>query len=742
MADTTTELLTKLDLEPFIGSFSSFFARQKPLFMDGDRSLHLRFIKELSKHQFDPPKPIKSLDEELIKLQKAGVLSKESLSHFSKLIAYFVRLKKYKFEGVLSEWLLSIDIPQKALEFCDFFEDDGEFDYDKMPELSAAKSSVESAKKNITRELSRYLHSEKLAPYLVDRQLHFLGKDELLLLRAGFNAVLRGKIVSRSASGFFYVLPSSVDSLKDELEKRISYFEELEYRFCKEFSKTLSELLLFLKFLNRQFDRFDHYQARVLFARLNDFEFLENVGGSKLFLKDFYHPALERSSAKAFNISLDKKALIVTGVNAGGKTMLLKSILSACLLAKYLIPMRINANKSAVPSLSTINVILDDPQSVQNNISTFSGRIRAFSSLLNAKPGIIGVDEIELGTDSDEAAALFKIVIEELISRGFFVIVTTHHKKLASMLASNSNVELAAALYDEEKELPRYEFLQGIIGKSYALETAVKYGIPRHMVEKARKVYGEDKERLSELIDKGYLLQDRLNLELREIEAQKEKLKLAKLRLEEEKQREATEWQNKKFALEKSYREAIELAKEAAKKSDAKDAHRAINAANERYKEISIQKTEQKKESFKEGDFVVFRNMKGQIDAIGKDISIVVDGRRLKVEKKQFFGEAKKTERIKKEKKAAPKLTVQKPQSGGVKLDLHGYRVEEAIEMLDKFISDALLAGFEEILVYHGIGTGRLAAAVREHLKEHQSVAYIDDAPISMGGYGATIIHL
>lgn len=741
MADNN-ELLGKLDLESFLGSFSSFFAREKPFFMDGDRSLHLRFIKELSKYQFDSPKPIKNLDDELIKLQKSGILTKESLGAFAKMISYFVRLKKYKFEGILAEWLSGIEISKKAVSFCDFFEDSGDFCYDNRPELQNAKTSVENAKKNITRELSKYLHSEKLAPYLVDRQLHYLGKDELLLLRGGFNAVLRGKIISRSAAGFFYVLPSSVDSLKDELEKRISHFEELEYELCKELSKILEELLPFLKYLNKQFDRFDHYQARVAFARMGDYEFLESIGGQKIVLKDFYHPALDKQKAKSFNIALDKKALIVTGVNAGGKTMLLKSILSACFLAKYLIPMHINASKSSVPSLPSINLILDDPQSVQNNISTFSGRIRAFSQIINAKPGIVGVDEIELGTDSDEAAALFKVVIEELIARGFYIVVTTHHKKLASMLASNDNVELAAALYDEEKELPKYEFLQGIIGKSYAFETAVKYGIPRHMVEKAKKVYGDDKERLSGLIDKGYLLQERLNLELREIEKEKEKIKFAKLRLEEEKEREAAEWQKKKFALEKSYREAVELAKEAARKSDQAEIHRALNAANERYKEISGQRKEKQKESFAVGDSVLYRGMKGNIESIGKDVFIVVDGRKLRVDKKQFFEEAKKTDKIKKDKKQAPKVSIQKPQSGGVKLDLHGYRAEEALEELDKFISDALLAGFEEILVYHGIGTGRLAAAVREYLKTHKGVAYMEDAPMSMGGYGATLIHL
>jgi DNA mismatch repair protein MutS2 len=138
----------------------------------------------------------------------------------------------------------------------------------------------------------------------------------------------------------------------------------------------------------------------------------------------------------------------------------------------------------------------------------------------------------------------------------------------------------------------------------------------------------------------------------------------------------------------------------------------------------------------------MFRNTRGVIEDIGKDIWLGVDGRRLKIDKKLFFEEAKKTDKIKKDKKQAPKVSVQKPQSGGVKLDLHGYRVEEALEELDKFISDALLAGFEEILVYHGIGTGRLAAAVREYLKTHKGVAYIKDAPMSMGGYGATLIHL
>ena len=100
---------------------------------------------------------------------------------------------------------------------------------------------------------------------------------------------------------------------------------------------------------------------------------------------------------------------------------------------------------------------------------------------------IVGVDEIELGTDSDEAASLFKVIIEELIKKDIKIIITTHHKRLAALMASNDEVELIAALYDEENRIPTYEFLQGTIGKSYAFETAPRYGIPNTVVKKQKK---------------------------------------------------------------------------------------------------------------------------------------------------------------------------------------------------------------------------------------------------------------
>ena len=95
------------------------------------------------------------------------------------------------------------------------------------------------------------------------------------------------------------------------------------------------------------------------------------------------------------------------------------------------------------------------------------------------------MDEIELGTDSDEAAALFKVILDDLVSKGQKVVVTTHHKRLAALMADRDDVELMAAIYDEEFRVPTYEFMQGIIGKSYAFETASRYGISNKIVNEA-----------------------------------------------------------------------------------------------------------------------------------------------------------------------------------------------------------------------------------------------------------------
>ena len=195
--------------------------------------------------------------------------------------------------------------------------------------------------------------------------------------------------------------------------------------------------------------------------------------------------------------------------------------------------MKIDKHRSKIGHFKEIIAIVDDPQNVKNDISTFAGRMIAFSKLFGKNHFITGIDEIELGTDSDEAASLFKVILEKLIHKDIKIIITTHHKRLASMMAVNDEVELMAALYDEVNRKPTYEFLQGTIGKSYAFETALRYGIASSIVAEAKEVYGKDKEKLNDLIQKNIELEwsDTLIVSAEDINYEEEKeLKLNALK--------------------------------------------------------------------------------------------------------------------------------------------------------------------------------------------------------------------
>lgn len=725
------ELFEKLDLVEFIEEFRQFFAREKPIAIEGDINLHFRYISELDKLFFKAPPPIKSITNEIMLLKKFAVLDIKSIYEIVKLISYFGYLKELAWEGSIGEWIGKIEIDSEIISLRNLFTKEGELRSDATPELESLSKIISNIKEEIATTLRRISSAQKLQPYLVDRQIHFIDKEECLLLRGGFSTVLEGKVIHRSASGYFYVVPESINSLKRREANTNAKKEEELYRLQKTISSMLHKKLPYIIFVDREFDRFDHYQARVNFARAKNYNIILPQKRKNYLIKSFKHPALH--NPKALDFEFEKSVLLVTGANAGGKTMFLKSILSVALLAKYLVPMNIDKN-SKVPLFKEIIPIIEDPQNSKNDISTFAGRMREFSALFGSKNFLVGVDEIELGTDSDEASALFKAILEELIKKDVKIVITTHHKRLAALMSDNRETELAAALFDEKRQVPSFRFLKGIIGKSYAFETALRYGIPYKTVSEAKRIYGEDKERLNELIQNSYELERELREKNSALEGEIERAKRESERIKEERERAREEYKKRLQDLDKQYRDAIDAAKEAAKKAEPKEIHRFLNIAHSKYKKIGQREQEEVKECFEVGDRIKYRDKKGEIITISKNrATIEVDGIKLSVPlqdiKRSFDKRGQKVS-----------LKMQKPSNADFVIDLHGLRSQEAIERLDKFISDALLAGFEEVVVYHGIGTGKLAYAVREFLEAHPRVTSFEDAPLKLGGYGAKIV--
>jgi len=730
-------LLSKLDLIEYIAAFEDFLARPKPLPMEGDSNLHFRFIQALEKCEFKAPPQIANLDTPLMYLQKSGTLKLYELYEFVKIVGYFLYLKKLPFEAPLDEWLAKIVIPQEILEITRYFDAKGNLSEKIDERFESINAAMKQNKEQIKEVLRRLLGSSKIAPYLVDRQIHYIDTNETLLVRGGFNHVLKGSVAARSSGGYFYVIPDLIDKLRKREAELLSRQDELIYEYEKKISAVFTKFYPFLNFINRAFDRFDAYQARLFFAKSRALEFMKPARDQRIRLSSFAHPALH--DPKPITIDFDKKVLMITGVNAGGKTMLLKSILSAVLMAKYLLPMRIDAAKSHIGHFREITAIIDDPQNVKNDISTFAGRMVEFSKLFGKKSFIVGIDEIELGTDSDEAASLFKVILEKLMQKEVKIIITTHHKRLAAMMATHEEVELAAAIYDEAHQRPTFEFLYGTIGKSYAFETALRYGISAAIVEEAKKVYGEDKEKLNDLIQKNIDLELQLKARLKKIESEErqvEKLKAQLLRQREEANEKIREITRK---LEHDYHEAITAAREAARSKDAAAIHRQLNIAHKKRQKAKKSEPLQEKIPLKPGDFVKYRKSRGKILSIRKEEALIEsEGIKLRVP----LSELKRSGNPTPKKRPQVKVHIEKPSTGTVKLDLHGLRAEEAIEKTDKFLSDALIAGYDEVLIYHGIGSGKLAWAVKEFLKHHPKVKSFHDAPPNMGGMGATIVRL
>ncbi|EAI8629951.1 endonuclease MutS2 [Campylobacter lari] len=729
------QFFKKLDLDGYIEDFRGLFARDKEIFLQGDSKLHYKRINELSLIDFNPPPMIEELNSALTHLSKQGILHLSQSFEFIKICMYFRYLKGLKFEESLKEWLLKIEIPQAILELFEYFDEKGEIKESVDERLVNLNLALKIKKESLVAEFKKLTYTKNLSAYLIDTQIHLINGMEALLLRGGFNHVLKAKIIGRSSGGGFYAVPLSVEKIQSQIDEIKDAKEEIFYEYAKKISLIFYKNLMFLKFINNAFDLFDHYSARVLMAKKHDYEFVLADSSNNLSLYNFAHPALK--NAKSVNIEFNKKVLIITGVNAGGKSMLLKGILSAALLAKHLLPMKINAQKSQIGNFKEFDAILEDPQNVKNDISTFAGRMLHFSKLLGKKNVLLGVDEIELGTDFEEAACLYTELISKLLEQDNKIIITTHHKRLAMLLAKNSQVELIAALYDEELSRPKYEFLKGTIGKSYAFETALRYGISANLVQNAKKLYGEDKENLEEMVSKNINLELSLRKKNEELEKKEAKVDEILLSLKDQKEKNEQEFKKLISNLEFKYHKAIEEAKKTINLKDIKEKQRSLNKANELKKSIILPSMEQNEE-LRVGDFVKYEKIKGKITAISKnDAMIQSDGLSLRVPLKLL----KKSNQTPTQ-KVKSSVNITRPSALNMTLDLHGLRSDEALERLDKFISDALIVGFDEVIVYHGIGTGKLAFAVKEFLKAHKSVKSFNDAPINQGGFGAKVVKL
>lgn len=488
-------------------------------------------------------------------------------------------------------------------------------------------------------------------------------------------------------------------------------------------------------------------------------------------LKKARHPLIAADKVVPVDIKLgeDYQALIVTGPNTGGKTVILKTtgLLTAMAMCGLMIPA---SDGSRVSVFEHILVNIGDQQSIEQSLSTFSSHMSSVVQILEAADdhSLILLDELGSGTDPVEGAALAVSIIEDMIAKGAKLLVTTHYQELKLFAIETKGIENASCEFDTATMQPTYRLIIGSPGKSNAFSISSKLGVPQGIIDRAKSLVSSENQRFEEVV---------ANLEKARIDLENQNKELTKLKNEQAEktaqlEKELDELNEKKAGeLEKARVQAMRIVESCRMQSDellsqledmrkqqnkadlASIKSRQKSAMSKMYDTANPVQQRERKEyklprPLKRGDKVlIFDIDKAGILASDPDSSgnVFVQAGIMKtkvnVSKLRLIeNEPKVTVQNKRVSKAGIQSKLQRKPS--LELDIRGCAVDEGIHELDMFIDNAVLSGAGIITVIHGKGTGVLRAGIQKHLKSHPSVKSFRPGLFGEGEDGVTIIEL
>ena len=471
------------------------------------------------------------------------------------------------------------------------------------------------------------------------------------------------------------------------------------------------------------------------------------------------HPLIENAVANDLYFGPDLTEIVITGPNTGGKTIMLKTLGLAQIMAQSGLP--ILADKgSRVGIFSQIFADIGDEQSIEQSLSTFSSHMTNIISILEQvdSESLVLLDELGAGTDPQEGAALAIAILEDLRLRQIKTMATTHYPELKAYGIETDWVENASMEFDTDSLRPTYRFMQGVPGRSNAFEIARRLGLSEVIVGHAQEQTDTDSDvnRIIERLEEQ-TLESRKRLDnIREVEQENLKFNRALKKLYNEFNRE------KETELNKARLEAQEIVDLALSESESilKNLH---DKSSLKPHEIIEAKTQLKKLAPETVDLsknkVLKQAKKNRAPKVGDDILVTSYGQRGTLVKQLKDGrweaqvglikmtlEEQEFNLLKAEKEQQPKRkqvnVVKRANTAGPKarLDLRGKRYEEAMEELDAFIDQALLNNMAQVDIIHGIGTGVIREGVTKYLRRNKHVKSFGYAPQNAGGSGATIV--
>jgi len=631
------------------------------------------------------------------------------------------------------------------------------------PELKAIRKEIRQIDGEIHIRLERL--TRKYAEFLQEDYVTLRDGRFVLPVREFSVNKVPGIVHGQSGSGATYFIePMPVVELNNQLQKLQAAEKKEEIKILKQLSRLVRE---FETVLLTDFDvlvELDVLQAKARYA--NEFD-CHAPAINEHFALEFvkaYHPILLKLHGKEVvplnvHIGKDFNVLVISGPNAGGKTVALKTVglLQLMFQCGFHIPV---AEGTALPLCQQIFSAIGDEQSIENDLSTFSSHVHALKEIVDHfdRESLILIDEIGSGTEPSGGAALAIAILERLNQPDVLTLVTTHQNQIKAFAANTPRVENAAMQFDTQELRPLFTLEIGVPGSSYTFEICQRLGLDSAILKRAAEIAGTETFKLDRLlndvaekIQKYQRLAGELSIKKSELESltklykrKTEELKKNRKKFEKEAKEKAAEWlKNVNKEIEKAIREIREsqadrtVVKKVRAKVDA--LRREATQEDEERASVSALSIDDVKVGQKARS--VRFNFQGKISKIFKSqkaVEVEKDGIKIKVplEEIEIIGDDKLNTKNKKESIPAVSPVANVPNE----IDLRGMTVDEALIALESYLDKALMSHWNEIRIVHGKGTGALRQAIHQYLARRKDVKDFRLGRWGEGDTGVTVV--
>lgn len=616
------------------------------------------------------------------------------------------------------------------------------------PKLKEIRQKIKALEASLNSKVSSIAYQYE--SYLSDTNVTIRDGHFVLPVKTGFKNKVLGIIYDVSDSGnTTFIEPLELVQLNNDIAtKKIEENEEV-----RKILKELTNLVLLQEDEvvnnNKIIGYLDFIHAKAIYALNNDMKIASISKNQEIRLIEAKHPLINKEKVVANDYYLDeiKRIVVISGPNAGGKTVSLKvvgllTLMNQCGLA---IPVK----EAKLGIFKNIYLDIGDNQSLSDNLSTFSGHMKHIAEILEVTKGkdLVLLDELGTGTDPKEGEIIALTILKELEEKHSLALISSHYSKLKEYAFISPNIENSSMLFDEEKLLPTYIYKYQTPGKSYGVEVASRYGIDINKINRVKEEYlatdQNDFETLINKLQKQIEQNERLRREnlltKQELEKENKALENAQKALKNQKEHLLDEVKKEKEQILTNLKEEISEIIKAMNRGDLK-LHEAIELKKKVEDLIDSDEEIIYDEEIKVGDYVSLPslNIEGKVIRINKDKAYIstLDGMSLDININKLHKiEVPKVYKVtNKNNNYEHKINT----SVGLELNIIGLHADEALEAIEKYIDSCKVKNLKQVRIIHGFGSGVLRKITREYLDKNKIKYRSGD--ISEGGGGATVV--